>query len=276
MQRTELAYTQARPRGQAGALAEAAQPLVSIIIPSRNGPSAATRASIGAQAYPNIEVIVVADGRERSAQINDGARAAMGEYLYRVDDDLVLEPGVVSEAVEACLGGCDAVVIHIESETSGRWARVRHLQRECYKDDFGSEFARFVSRTAFFSVGGFDEGLFAEEDRDFHDRLVGSGFRVGTVKAKETHIGEPRSLSDVVRRNAYYGPSFVAYYRKSGLRALLRLGPIRRSYIRHWREIAADPKMLCGFVVFEWVRYVSACAGALARERGNPSAGSRP
>lgn len=261
-----------REAGLNGAQTEngkAPRPLVSVIIPSRRGASARTMASLWAQDYPNIEVIVVADGGERSSQINHGARAAQGEYLYRVDDDLVLEPGVVSEAVDACQRGWDGVVVHIESETgTGRWARVRGIQRECYKDDEGSEFARFVSRAAFFAVGGFDEGLFAEEDRDFHDRIVESGFRVGRIESKETHTGEPETLAEVVRKNAYYGPSFVAYYKKSGLRGILRLGPVRISYIRHWRDIAADPRVLCEFALFEWVRYVSACAGVLSTRRG--------
>lgn len=256
---------QSRPTGMA------APPLVSIIIPATGGPSPATLASLRAQTHPNIEVIVVADGHERSDQVNRGARAARGEFLYRVDDDFVLDPDVVSEAVAKCLGGYDAVVIHNASEpTASRWARVRHFERECYRDETGSEFSRFVRRSAFFSVGGFDCSLDAEEDRDFHDRLLRSGFRVGRIRPKETHIGEPRTLAEVVRKQVYYGPSFARYYRKSGLRALLRLGPFRRSFVRHWREIAADPRVLCGFVVYQWVRYASACAGILAGPRARP------
>lgn len=245
-------------------LVEKSLPLVSVIIPTRAGPSCATVESLMAQTYPNIEVIVVAEGRERSEQANRGASLATGDYVYRVDDDFVLEPNVVSEAVTTCLKGYDGVVIHNESEpTVSRWAKVRHVERECYRDDAGSEFSKFVSRSAFFSVGGFDCNLFAEEDRDFHDRLLSSGYRIGRISAKETHTGEPSSLAEVVRKQVYYGPSFAAYFRKSGLKATLRLGPFRRCFIRHWREIAADPRVLCGFIVYQWVRYLSACAGFL-------------
>ena len=94
-------------------------PLVSIIVPTRNSERylSACLCSIREQDYPNVELLVVDRdstdctveialtygatvlnaGPERSAQVNAGALAAQGIFLFRVDSDFVLAQTVVSE-----------------------------------------------------------------------------------------------------------------------------------------------------------------------------------
>jgi len=59
--------------------------------------------------------------------------------------------------------------------------------------------ARFFRKDVFEAMGGFDEGLMAGEDYDFHNRLLEAGVRIGRIKAKEIHTGEPKSLLEIVR-----------------------------------------------------------------------------
>src|SRR2546425_12386555 len=111
-------------------------PTVSVVIPTWNSAKSirTTLASITNQTYPCIEVIavdrfstdntelmisqsfpgaaIIRAGGERSHQKNKGARSAKGKYLYVVDYDFVVEPGVIAEAVAACEGGFEGAIIH--------------------------------------------------------------------------------------------------------------------------------------------------------------------
>jgi glycosyltransferase involved in cell wall biosynthesis len=115
--------------------------MVSVIVPTKNSASTLAEClrSVRAQSYKSNEVIVVdnfstdgtlaiaqelADhvvviGPERSAQTNVGARIATGEFVYRVDSDFVLSPGLIGEAVAASrVNQLDAVLIHNRSDPS--------------------------------------------------------------------------------------------------------------------------------------------------------------
>ncbi|HVC27384.1 MAG TPA: glycosyltransferase family 2 protein, partial [Nitrososphaerales archaeon] len=100
--------------------------LVSVIIPTRNRVDKLARCleSVYRSAYPRIEVIVVDDASERpveqalsgkfpgtkfirnpsrrllSCSRNTGAAASLGEYLFFLDDDNVIDAGAVSGLVD--------------------------------------------------------------------------------------------------------------------------------------------------------------------------------
>ena len=273
------------------------RPLVSIVIPTYNSARTLGRTleSIARQTYGNIEVIVVDKGSsdstvdvarsfgarvlvvgasERSEQKNVGAREARGDYLYFVDSDFILEPGVVEEAVDKCeVEGYDAVLIHNTSDpTVSFWARVRKFERDFYMGDRLNVAVRFMRRDVFFSVGGFDEGLVAGEDYDLHNRIVRAGYRIGEIRSREIHIGEPRSLLEVARKHFYYGKTIGRFIAKNGRRGVAQLSPVRPSYLKQWRRFFDDPLVTVGFIVYQAVRYSSALAGLLA---GGLEAGAR-
>jgi len=267
------------------------QPLVSVIVPTRNSEITIARCleSIKRQNYKNVEIIVVDNysndrtrqiarkhgaevylkGPERSAQVNFGAEKTRGKYIYRVDSDFVLEQDVIREAVETCEKcGYDAIVIHNTSDpTVSFWARVRKAERDCYRDDELNVAARFWKKEAFIAVGGFDEALFAGEDYDLHNRLVKSSFKIGRIKAGETHIGEPKTLQEIVRTNYYYGKNIGSFIRKNPQKALRQLSPLRKSYLKDLSNFFSDPILIVGFVIYQFVRYSAATIGIMLREK---------
>ncbi|MEM2897535.1 MAG: glycosyltransferase [Candidatus Bathyarchaeia archaeon] len=266
---------------------EGYKPLVSVIIPTFNSERFLERClqSIRAQTYPNIEIIVVdnysadrtreiaakyADsvllkGFERSSQINFGIKYARGKYVYRVDSDFILEPTVVEEAVEKCeKEGFDAVCIHNTSDpTVSFWAKVRKLERDCYIDDGLNVAARFFRKDVFNAVGGFDEELVAAEDYDLHNKLLKAGFKIGRIKAKEIHIGEPKTLWEIAKKHYYYGKTLHKFLKKNGRRGVKQLSPLRLSFIRNWRKFVKQPVLTLGFIVYQFTRYFSAGLGFL-------------
>ena len=264
----------------------AANPLVSVIIPMKDSARflGACMRSIRAQTYAPIEIVVVdnfstdgtwesvrsiADvaiqvGWERSAQSNAGARLARGAYLYRVDADFVLEPDVVKEAVAACMAGCDAVCVPNRSDASvSFWAAVRHFERRMYDNSEIHTGPRFFRREVFAALGGFDEEVIAGDDYDMNNRLAAAGYRVCHITASERHIGEPSTLGEVARKSFFYGSVFLPFLRKSGIRGLLQVSPLRPEFAMHWREFVRHPVLALGFIVMGSVKYASGAAGLL-------------
>lgn len=264
------------------------KPLVSVVVPTLNSERFLEKClrSVRAQTYPDIEVIVVdgysIDGTkeiaerfanlvllidsERSAAINLGVRYARGKYVYRVDSDSVVEPVFVDEAVRKSeVEGFDAIGVHNTSDPSvSFWAKVRKLERDCYAGAGLQVAARFFRKEVFEKIGGFNESLVAGEDYDLHNRLLVHGFRIGYIKSKEIHIGEPRSLLEVARKHYYYGKTIKRFLDLNPERGIKQLSPLRFAFIRNRKNFAEHLSLTFGFMVYQTVKYLAAGFGFLS------------
>jgi glycosyltransferase involved in cell wall biosynthesis len=264
------------------------KPLVSIIVPTKNSADTIGKclASVKMQSYGKIEIILVDNysrddtlniakkygakiyqtGPERSAQVNLGVSRALGKYVYRVDSDFVLEPGVVFEAVESCEKfGYDAIVIHNTSDpTISFWAKVRKMERDSYRNDEINVAARFWKKEVFEAIGGFDVNLIAGDDYDLHNRLLKGGYKIGWIKAEETHIGEPRTMAEIFRKHYFYGQNLGRFIEKNQETALRQLSPMRRSLVKSLSGSCQEPTIIMGFFVYQFLRYTAATLGMLS------------
>jgi glycosyltransferase involved in cell wall biosynthesis len=262
-------------------------PLVSIIIPTRNSSSTLEQclASVSEQSYQNIEIIVVDNhstdstiaiarkytdkvltiGPERSAQVNYGVENASGKYVYRVDSDFVLDKNIVQEALTTAeANGYDAILIHNSSDpTVSFWAKVRKFERDMYETDDTNVAVRFIKREVFLKVGGFDTALVAAEDYDLHNRIA-KQFRIGKIKYKEVHLGEPRSLKEIAEKHYYYGKTISAFLEKNKGRGIKQVTPIRSAYLRHYKQFLKHPMLSAGFIIYQVVRYATSAMGLIA------------
>lgn len=267
-----------------GNFTETKPPLVSIIVPSYN--SAATIQtcldSVKSQTYPNIEVIVVdksstdgtreaaaragvrllTAGPERSRQVNAGVKEARGQYVYRVDSDFIVGKDVVAECVESCEKyNLEGVVVHNSSDPSvSFWSKVRKFERDMHKKSSTNVALRFVRTTVWIDLGGLDESLVAGEDYDFHNRFVRKGYTFSFSESGEIHLGEPKTLSDVVRKHYSYGKTLLKFARKDPLLASIQLSPLRVGYVVN-RKNFRDPLMILGLGVYQTVRYIAGLLG---------------
>ena len=262
------------------------EPVVSVIIPTKNSSATLrnTLESLINQTYKNIEIIIVDNystdettivarnytekiftiGPERSPQINYGVKMASGKYIYEVASDFILEPSVISDAVDTAESNSYAgILIHNGSDpTVSYWAKVRKFERDMYSSDDLNVAVRFIRRDAFLSVGGFDEKLVAGEDYDFHNRFI-KKYSVGRITAKEVHIGEPRSIKDVARKHYYYGKTIYPFLKKNKWRGIKQTVPVRKAFLKNYKEFLRHPSLTVGFIVYQIVKYFSAMCGIL-------------
>lgn len=265
------------------------KPLVSILIPTYNSEKTLSRClqSIGNQTYSNIEVIIVdkhsedkttqiarqfnckvhvVEALERSDQFNHGVEVAQGEYIYRVDSDFILEPTITEEAVNKILEyGYDAICVHNTPDpTISFWSRIRKFEKDMYKEDDLNVAARFIRKDVFQQVGGFNADLVAGEDYDLHNRLLAEGYKIGMIEAEEIHIGEPRSIKEIIDKHYYYGKTIGKFLKNNPQRGVRQMNPLRPAYIKNWKKFLENPHLTFFFIIYQIIRYSSAILGYLA------------
>ena len=185
-------------------------PLVSIIIPTYNSANTLEIClkSIKNQTYPFIEVIIVDKystdrtieisrafnakvfllNATRSSARNYGARRALGEYLLFIDSDMELTPHLIEECVKKSLNeDVDAIMLPEIRVGKGFWANCRALERLLYIGNPLIEAVRFIKKSVFENVSGYDEELEAGEDYDLHARIEEAGYKIGRVESFVKH-----------------------------------------------------------------------------------------
>lgn len=145
--------------------------LVSVIIPTTSKEQEILKdclRSIRYSTYKNIEVIVVNEGLERSAQRNIGMKRAKGDYFLILDSDQQVSPDLISECV-FLIKVYDAIYIPEKITTPGFFGRLRDWERGFYTAT-AVDVVRFVKK----GCPEFDEEMHGPEDSDWDRRIKGS------------------------------------------------------------------------------------------------------
>jgi glycosyltransferase involved in cell wall biosynthesis len=172
-------------------------PAISVIIPAHNEEDylGATLKALTRQEYPELEIVVVANGcHDRTAEVakgnchrlvtlsqkslgvarNLGARMAMGELLVFLDADTVLEPGalrvVATEFRELDAGG---TLKGLPDSNRFAYRLIYWLKNFIHRFvvQNGSSGVILCWKEDFVRVGGFDEQLELRENSDLIRRL---------------------------------------------------------------------------------------------------------
>jgi glycosyltransferase involved in cell wall biosynthesis len=200
-----------------------------------------------------LGVRVMSAGPERSAQRNAAARAASGEALLFIDSDMRLRPDVLGACVAQWRQGARIVTIPEVVVGDTLWARARELEKRLGEGTPGYEAARFVERTLFLHVGGYDERMVAGEDYDLHQSLVEAGATLGAAEAAIDHLEYGLRLRDYVRKWRYYATCLDPFIQKRGARAAVPFLPLLA--LRRWQISAHDPLGLVGFVALKSIEF---------------------
>ena len=268
-----------------------APPLVSVVVPTKDvgRTLAACLASVRAQTYPRLELVVVdnfsadstfevaqryADvavqaGPERSAQRNLGVELASGEWVLYIDADMVLAPDVVTRAVAVAADtGAVGVFIPEESFGDGFWTACRALERRCYVGEPMIEAPRLVRRDYLRETGGFRPDVAGQEDAELRMRMLRADLPLAWSDAHIRHDEGRLTYRGVLRKRVYYGRSIPAY-------AAAAPGAVRaqgwatvRALARHRRLLLADPGHAAGLLFLRASEAVAYAAGAGLARRG--------
>ncbi|MDP8265633.1 MAG: glycosyltransferase [Candidatus Aceula meridiana] len=246
---------------------------VSVVIPTKNSSEHLDKVllSVRNQTYRNIEIIVVdndsvddtreiaakhtdkiyTQGSERSSQKNFGAKIAKGEYIFFLDSDAEPSEEVVWECAKLIQKGYDMVIIPEKHLGSNFWARAKALERECFLNDDTIEAPWFFKRDSFFSVGGYDEEMFAGEDWDLFERMKEKGYQFTRNQSFIRHHLGHLKFWKAIRKKYYYGKNLGVFIEKNKKSFSRRIPFLRPAYIRNWRLLIRHPFLTIGFLLLK-------------------------
>ncbi|MEI8067720.1 MAG: glycosyltransferase [Candidatus Shapirobacteria bacterium] len=194
--------------------------LVSIIITTKNEEKNIENCllSIQNQDYKNIEVIVVDNyssdktldiakkftkkiisaGPERSKQRNLGVGKALGEYVLYLDADMIVNQKLIEKSVEMMSKNNNLVALYIPEVVLGSdfLGKVRRFERSFY-DATPVDCVRFIKKTVFKSVGGFDLDFTGPEDWDLDKKIK----KIGQVALLNNYNFE--KINDYLNKNKF-------------------------------------------------------------------------
>jgi len=260
--------------------------LVSIIVPTKNSSRFLGKCleSIKDQTYKNLEIIVVDNnstdetkeiarrytdkiynfGPERSAQVNYGVSQAVGELVYKVDSDFILDEKVVEECIDKISEGFDAVVVHNTPDEAISWiAKIRKFEVDMYKYDITHSSTRFLKKSVYDAIDGFNEKMTAGEDYDFQNRLNEGDYKIGFVDAEALHLGEPTNFWRHMKKYYTYGKDFVNYRRENNEESKKQLRFCRSVYFKNWKKFIKHPLQGAKFICYDIFKFGSGGAGFL-------------
>jgi len=266
------------------------QPLVSVVVPTRNAARTIQRCleSVRAQTRPVAELIVVdnwsddgtwelalrlADlamraGPERSGQRNLGIAKARGEWLLWLDADMELAADSVERALAAA-STPDVVGVFLPEETagSGFWTGCRTLERRCYHGEPRIESPRLLRTAWLRETGGFSD-VTGTEDADVRNRLLAAGATLAWADTLVVHHEGRLTLRGVARKRFYYGKSLPHYRRRNPGAVSVQIGATTAALWRHRRLLAADPGHAAGLLLMRTCEAGAYLAGALRQSGG--------
>lgn len=164
-----------------------------------------------ARRYP-VELMFSRD-RWVAASRNTAARTARHEVLAFVDSDCIVKAGWLATLSDALADrtvgvvGCLYEPREIMTWVEDAWNAAHRCHRSGrHAVEYVPSGNLAIRREVFEALGGFDEALETGEDMDLCQRCSAAGYTVvQDDRMAAVHLGEPKTLVDVFRRNRWHG-----------------------------------------------------------------------
>jgi glycosyltransferase involved in cell wall biosynthesis len=269
------------------------QPLVSVIVPTRNSASNLERLfeSILASDYTPTEVVINDDLRStdsthelvdkftarglRIIYIRDnhsmaqgrkrGVDYSSGDILLHLDSDMVLSPRLISECVALISQGANALVIPEESFGSTFWAKCKWLEKKCYEGVEEMESCRCITRDAYIKLGGHNPDMVFSEDKDLDLRARAAGYYIHRTSNQLRHDEGMLTLSGTIKKKMGYSDTAHVFDRAHPHHYKWQRNIVNRYIIfaKNIKYIFPHPLLYTGLVFMKTSEYASAAYGIL-------------
>ena len=203
-------------------------------------------------------------GPERSAQRNFGARLAKGDYLFFIDSDMELSRDVIKEALELVSRNTQVRAVSIPEKSFGEgfWSEIKAFERSFYVGETDLEAPRFIEKSVFEKVGGFDEKLIAGEDWDLTNRIKKDGYKIERIKSLILHNEGRLSLLKTAKKKYYYGSQIKNYLAK-GQFTISQVTPLRVAFFKNPGKLIKNPLKTAGLVVLKSTEFSAGALGLI-------------
>ena len=181
---------------------------VSVIIPTHKGaPIKNSIESIKQSTYKNIEIIIVDEGLERSAQRNIGIHRATGNYFLFLDSDQMVSQKLIEECIEIFKWAHYRAIFIPEIIIDNTFfGEVRSFERLFYTGTY-IDVPRFIRKN---DCPLFDENLHGPEDSDWDRRIAGSK----TISKHCVYHCDKVNILTYFKKKAYYAKSMQKFREK--------------------------------------------------------------
>ncbi|MDP3920510.1 MAG: glycosyltransferase [Candidatus Omnitrophota bacterium] len=206
-------------------------PLVSIVVPSRDGKIDRLRAELAKQSFQDYEIVVNTEPPTPAHARNGGAADAIGEYLIFFDDDVRLShPGLLGELVQALQNAVPLSVVGVRDALA---KDTNWFQRYIYCRSFHPEVnesadpvvevnwhgvingrCMAMSRQTFDAIGGYDSKLIAGEDFEILYRIQRAGGKVYALSKGRVYYYPPPTLKVLLKKTIWYAHGNAQVARK--------------------------------------------------------------
>ncbi|MFH1317772.1 MAG: glycosyltransferase family 2 protein [Candidatus Omnitrophota bacterium] len=225
--------------------------LVSVIVPNHGRDLTRLVKSVNYSSYTKIELVIVDEGKERSAQRNIGINRARGEYLLFLDSDQEVSPKLIEECVILMRWNFAAVYIPEILIVSGIFGAIRKWERGFYTATV-VDVVRFVRADR---CPLFDLELNGPEDADFDRRIFGPR----AVSTYPVYHNDNISLFHYLNKKAYYSKSMKKFAEKwPGDKCLNIRYRCFWIFIEKgkWKRILCRPDLFLGVIILLFLRGV--------------------
>lgn len=265
--------------------------LVSVIIPTYNEEKNIGRClkSIKSQTYKHIEIIIVdQSSSDKTLEIskkytskiiirpkpkfysppaksrNIGFKHSRGEFLLNIDADMTLPKKLVENCVNIMEKNSRFVglILHEKDIGLNFWAKCRGLEKQCMVGDPLFEASRFVKRTAFLNIKGYDSNLGSGEDWDLQARLKKIGLIGYSDFYIDHHTGKKYLFKNFLKMKNY-GKTFRKYINKHPDLSKKQLTPFRKMYLRNILLLLKHHLLTLGLIILKATEFFGAFIGML-------------
>jgi GT2 family glycosyltransferase len=197
---------------------------------------------------------------ERTTAKNFALHKAKGTFVLFLDSDMVLEPTVIEQCVEAMrasdVGG---IVIPEKSSGLGFWVKVRDFERSFY---YGTkvESARFFRTNQVLEVGGFDDEVVMYEESTLPQRIENIGLKTAVrISSFIIHDEGSFKLKNWLKKKRYYSQTARIYTQKYKSYSQQQLGVRHRTGIyltnKNWITLMKHPVLSIGLVILKSLEF---------------------